>query len=114
MKIFRFDLGQDVSRETVCFQNTLVRTCCPPELDEEICAWLEEIQTLSRSERKRWVFGFTKEQFVRACRFVKSQGRFCQNKDHLVWKKGLKISVYEVDSPVVFDDQVLFRKGEKR
>jgi hypothetical protein len=90
-----------------CWQKSIASACNLPCFDEDIQYILSE---LSPAERKYWIFGYTKDQFVKACRQFKQQLKFCTYRKIAEWSDKSRLVVYEVDKKYlfIFKDQVLF------
>ena len=73
------------------------------------------INELPRRERSRWIFGYTKAQFVEANKRVKSQLKYRAKLSTyvpIVWDPLCKLTVLEIEEKdvFIFDDQVVFYK----
>ena len=109
LKIFRYE---NVDHGIDCWQKSVIWSCDLPMLNEDISYVLTELGR----ERKYWLFGFTREQYIRACRRVKNQAKFCVDKSIVTWNPDVKLSTFYIDEKHLFDfgDQVLFDKRKIR
>ena len=110
LKIYRYE---NVDLKIDCWQKSVIWSCNLPTFNEDISYILTELGR----ERKYWFFGFTREQYIRACRRVKHQAKFCTDKRIVMWNPDIKLNTFYIDEKYVFDfgDQVLFdrRKAKK-
>ena len=96
MKIFRF--SNSPSMLDNCWQKSIASNCDLPCFNEDIAYILNELGR----EKKHWVFGFTKSQFVKACKTFKKQAKFACDKSILKWSDQSKLKVFEIDEKDVF------------
>lgn len=105
IKIFRF--SGEPSQRADCWQRFIISNCNMPAFDSDISYVLNN---LPRWERQYWRFGFTKAQFVKACRTFKPSVKYFSDKSLLKWNPNCPLMTDYIDEKYIweFDDQVIF------
>ena len=106
MKIFRFN--NNPSQLNDCWQKSIASACQLPCFSDDIRYILSELNR----ERKYWLFGYTKNQFVNACRRFKQQLKFCTYRKIAEWSTESVLEIHTISEKDIyfFEDQVIFDK----
>ena len=110
LKILRFT--GHVTQIEDCWQKSVASFCSLSYFNEDLAYILREIP---QRKLRHWVFGFTKDQFVQACKGFKTASKFCTYKDILNWSNQSELKVYRINEKhvFIFEDQVLFDKRKE-